>query len=291
MGDGRESLMPAPNYNSPVKELAYKDLLTSIFTHASHQRGMKTWRTSATYPQCLFCGNTFRYEAYSVECHMDPNIGKATTGKERTVAACKESLPTSRGPHRNRFLEVQAEIRSRMASDRNTLLAEANASAKRNLMSVGGCADTPVDLVAGGNADGKRPCLGNGQTVLTRPPTQAEFVECWSEAIIRCGLSPALVDNPLFRKALVTTSRMGQTAVCMGKGNALGKRDTTLPHRQTFTRKIIPQTDKRLDAENMERLKPKMNKIGGTIMSDGWQSTTSRPIINVILGVQPSART
>jgi len=173
---------------------------------------------------------------------MDPNIGKATTGKERTVAACKESLPTSRGPHRNRFLEVQAEIRSRMASDRNTLLAEANASAKRNLMSVGGCADTPVDLVTGGNADGKRPCLGNGQTVLTRPPTQAEFVECWSEAIIRCGLSPALVDNPLFRKALVTTSRMGQTAVCMGKGNALGKRDTTLPHRQTFTRKIIPQT-------------------------------------------------
>jgi hypothetical protein len=78
---------------------------------------------------------------------------------------------------------------------------------------------------------------------------------------------------------------MGQTAVCMGKGNALGKRDTTLPHRQTFTRKIIPQTDKRLDAENMERLKPKMNKIGGTIMSDGWQSTTSRPIIKVILGV------
>ncbi len=38
-------------------------------------------------------------------------------------------------------------------------------------------ADTPVDLVTGGNADGKRPCLGNGQTVLTRTPTQAEFVE------------------------------------------------------------------------------------------------------------------
>ena len=37
---------------------------------------------------------------------MDPNIGKASIGKERTAAACKESLPTSRGPHRNRFLEV-----------------------------------------------------------------------------------------------------------------------------------------------------------------------------------------
>jgi hypothetical protein len=42
MGDGRESLMPDPNYNSPVKDLVYKDLLTIIFTHTSHQRGMKT---------------------------------------------------------------------------------------------------------------------------------------------------------------------------------------------------------------------------------------------------------
>jgi hypothetical protein len=40
--------------------------------------------------------------------------------------------------------------------------------------------------------------------------------------------------------------------VCMGKGTALGKRDTTLPHRQTFTRKIIPVTDKRLDEENIQ---------------------------------------
>jgi hypothetical protein len=59
------------------------------------------------------------------------------------------------------------------------------------------------------------------------------------EAYIRNGLPPALVDDPLFQKALATTSPMGQTAVCMGKGTALGKRDTTLPHRQTFTRKII----------------------------------------------------
>ena len=92
-----------------------------------------------------------------------------------------------------------------MASDKNTLLQEAAASAKRKLISVGGCADTPLDLAAGGNADGKRPCLGNGQTVLMKTPTQAEFVECWSEAIIRNGLPPALVDDPLFRKALVTS--------------------------------------------------------------------------------------
>ena len=113
-----------------------------------------------------------------------------------------------------------------MTSDRQTLLTEVNTSAKHSLMSVGGCADTPVDVDTTGNADGKRPCLGNGQTVLMRTPTQVEFVECWSEVIIRNGIPPAVVDDPLFRKTLVTvTSRMGQTAVCMGKGTAHGRRD------------------------------------------------------------------
>ena len=71
---------------------------------------------------------------------MDPNIGKATTGKERTVTVCKESLPTSCGPHRNRFLEVQAEIR-----DKKTLLAEAEASAKRPCLDNGKTADEDTD--------------------------------------------------------------------------------------------------------------------------------------------------
>ncbi len=65
------------------------------------------------------------------------------------------------------FLEVQTEIRAH-GKRQKTLLTEANASAKRNLISVGGCADTPVHVDAAGNADGKRPCLGNGQTVLIR---------------------------------------------------------------------------------------------------------------------------
>ena len=103
-------LLPAPNCNTPVKDLTYKDLLTSTFTLASHERGIKTWCVPTTYPECVYCGKRYRYERFNVECHMDPNIGKAT-GKERTVALCKESLPTSRGPHSKRFLELQAEIR------------------------------------------------------------------------------------------------------------------------------------------------------------------------------------
>jgi hypothetical protein len=55
-------------------------------------------------------------------------------------------------------------------ASKKLLLAEANASAKRNLILVGGCADTPVDVDAAGNADGKRPCFGSGQTVLMNRP-------------------------------------------------------------------------------------------------------------------------
>ena len=52
-----------------------------------------------------------------------------------------------------------------------------------------------------------------------RKPTQGEFLECWSETIIRNGILPVVVDDPLFRKSLVITSRMGQTTVCMGSRN------------------------------------------------------------------------
>ena len=42
MGDGRESIMSVPNYNTPVENLEYKDLLTNTFTQTSHDRGMKS---------------------------------------------------------------------------------------------------------------------------------------------------------------------------------------------------------------------------------------------------------
>ena len=116
---------------------------------------------------------------------MDPNISKATTGKERVVAACAESQSTSRGPNRTRFLAVQAAIRVKMQCDKKTLFAEADTSKKRNLTLVGGYADNAVDLCGEANADAKRRCLGKGQTMLTKQPSQDEFEECWSEAIIK----------------------------------------------------------------------------------------------------------
>jgi hypothetical protein len=77
-------------------------VFTRTFTQASHDRGIKTWYVKETYLECLFCGKNYHFETYNVECHMDTIIGKVT-GKERTVTTCKESISTSRGPHRNHF--------------------------------------------------------------------------------------------------------------------------------------------------------------------------------------------
>jgi hypothetical protein len=37
---------PDQNFNRPVKDLVYKDLLTSTFTQSSHDRGIRTWSVS-----------------------------------------------------------------------------------------------------------------------------------------------------------------------------------------------------------------------------------------------------
>ena len=168
MGDGGGFRTPCADFSRPVEELEYSCLLKSTFTQASHDRGFKTWQTPVTYPECIFCGRKYRLGEVYVECHMDPNISKGTTGKERVVAACAESQSTSRGPNRTRFLAVQTTIRAKMQCDKKTLLAEADASKKRNLTLVGGYADNAVDLCGEGNADTKRPCLGKGQTMLTK---------------------------------------------------------------------------------------------------------------------------
>ena len=53
------------------------------------------------------------------------------------------------------YLAVQAVIRAKMQCDKKTLLADADASKKRNLMLVGGHADNPVEVCGEGNADAK----------------------------------------------------------------------------------------------------------------------------------------
>jgi hypothetical protein len=55
-----------------------------------------------------------------------------------------------------------------MQRDKKSLLAAAIESKKRNLMTVGGHTDNPVDLCGEDNADTKGQCLDKGQTMLKK---------------------------------------------------------------------------------------------------------------------------
>jgi hypothetical protein len=84
---------------------------------------------------------------------MDPNIGKTTIGKEGLLQCAKDHYQRRVVLIETVFWKCRQKSEC-MTSDKQTLLAEANASAKRNLMSVGGCADTPVDADGGGKERG-----------------------------------------------------------------------------------------------------------------------------------------
>jgi hypothetical protein len=80
------------------------------------------------------------------------------------------------------------------------------------------------------------------------------------ETIIRNGLPPVLVDDPLFRKVLVTTSRMGQTTVCIAKHSSgkLFRRplfsESTCEHYWSIEGWIHSQRRNRLDQKLVEKL-------------------------------------
>ncbi len=64
-------------------------------------------------------------------------------------------------------------------------------------MLVGVHADNVVDLCGEGKSDLKSQCLGKGQTMLTKSPSQSEFEECWSEVIIKDGLFGGLLGDTI----------------------------------------------------------------------------------------------
>ena len=106
--NARKSLLPVPNYNTPVKDLTYKDLLTNTFTVVSYDRGIKTWCVRLLVLS-VYC-DKYRYIRFNVECHMDHNIGKVTN-KERTFTPYEETLLTSWGPRkRKRFFGSSVSI-------------------------------------------------------------------------------------------------------------------------------------------------------------------------------------
>ena len=110
---------------------------------------------------------------------------------------------------------------------------------------------------------------------LMKRPTVEEFINTWSEAVIGKGLTFDFFRDPLVHKVILVTVQCADSIITFAGSSA---QDTLLPKRSTWTQKILPQTDARLQQDAMEILTPIHKEIGCCVMSDGWQSTINRPI-------------
>ena len=86
-----------------------------------------------------------------------------------------------------------------------------------------------------------------------------EFINAWSEAVLGKGLTFDFVSDPLVHKAILVTAKCADSIVTFPVSSA---KDTLLPKRSTWTQKILPQTDVRLQQEAMEILTPIYKEIG-----------------------------
>ena len=90
MGDGRVSLTPCANFYRPVEELECTDLLKTP-SPSPIKTGVSTLVGLGELTRIVICSKTYWWGKGEVDGHMDPTIGKATTGKERLVPTCAES--------------------------------------------------------------------------------------------------------------------------------------------------------------------------------------------------------
>jgi len=114
---------------------------------------------------------------------------------------------------------------------------------------------------------------------LIKKPSHEDFVAAWSEAVLGKGLTFDFFSDPLVRKAILVTAQCADSIITSSSTNA---KDTVLPRRTTWTAKILPATDDRLQQEAMRVLTPLYKEIGACFMGDGWQSTSNRPILNIL---------
>jgi hypothetical protein len=127
-----------------------------------------------------------------------------------------------------------------------------------------------------GQKRGREDDSADGGSAVYGKITRQKVDEQWTRSLIKNGLPIHVVDDEEFRKAVA------MTAMCGGQ-YVDGSGKTRLPHRTTFTNKLIPAMDKKLEAGVKERIEPLMKKTGATLLSDGWTSTSNRPVVNVLM--------
>lgn len=249
-------------YDTPVELLSDMDLLLSTIDPEDLKRPRSTWDTNN--PRCGFCFRKYRFRKMFVMCHIDPSMKKGSSGKTRQVKACSPCIQ-----HRARYQDVLKELQAREKARRAQ--EEAEKAAKKRRIDGDGTASSPVAIQD-----------TDLQTTLTQRITPVQLQDAVGEMIIGDGLKLCIVDSPYFRKAMLCAAQMGPQAVSLMFD---GTKDIALPHRTFFRDTVVTRIDSSLEKENKIKIDRHLEICGATVLSDGWQSTSGRPIINLIIEV------
>ena len=265
-------------HTTPPEQLTDEELFLSTFCVDDLQRKSSAgW--DKQHPKCLFCRKPYRYRTFQVQCHMTSQIKGNTGSQGRVVEVCSMESKKDDGPEKARFLAVRGEIYKRYTAQQKAKDQVASSALKRSITQreeEGEVIEMDGDVTSPSAAKQAHRTLADR---LMKRPTVEEFINAWSEAVLGKGLTFDFFSDPLVRKAILVTAQCADSIITFAGSSA---KDTLLPKRSTWTQKILPQTDARLQQEAMEILTPIYKEIGCCIMSDGWQSTSNRPILNVI---------
>ncbi len=105
----------------------------------------------------------------------------------------------------------------------------------------------------------------------------------WRSGAKQClekGLTFDFFSDTLVRKATLVTVQCADSIITSSSTHG---KDTVLPRRTTWTAKMLSATDDRLQEEAFRVLDPIYKEIGACFMGDGLQSTSNRPILNILV--------
>ena len=264
-------------HTTAPEQLTDQELLLSTISAADLAR-KHSGGWDKEHPKCLFCGKAYRFRTFTAQCHMTSQV--TGSGKhKREAAVCSMESTKDDSPLKSRFFAVRKEVYKRFKDKQQTEQQAASAALKRSMSERerdSEVIDVDNDITAPGASK------QTNRTVTDRfikKPSHEDFVAAWSEAVLGKGLTFDFFSDPLARKAILVTAQCADSIITSSSTHG---KDTVLPRRKTWTAKNLPATDDRLQQEAMRVLIPLYKEIGACFMGDGWQSTSNRPILNIL---------
>ena len=272
-------------HTTAPEQLTDQELLLSTISAADLAR-KHSGGWDKEHPKCLFCGKAYRFRTFTVQCHMTSQVTGSGKNK-REAAVCSMENTKDDSPLKARFFAVRKEVYKRFKDKQQTEQQAASAAIKRSMSERerdSEVIDVDNDITAPGASKQTNRTVTDR---LIKKPSHEDFVAAWSEAVLGKGLTFDFFSDPLVRKAILVTAQCADSIITSSSTHG---KDTVLPRRKTWTAKNLPATDDRLQQEAMRVLTPLYKEIGACFMGDGWQSTSNRPILNLLLGKRQSVR-